>query len=362
MSLQNKNHYLVMRNTGARTARESSIVRQNLTCLQRPPSHRLSILQRAQLENVLTEPFPYIVIKDALPEPIYNELERHFFSDTEILAETTGSLTQRMRSNYRYSVKADALLGLKERSKIKRVPPILREFAHYHTSAQFVREVLWLFREKLGEYRPDLLLKLQSMSKSGYPKLLASPDKNSGDNLIRTEVELVINSPVFQTSSSVRGYHHDKLNELFAGLLYMRKKGDNTPGGNFQVLRCKHECRKLPESVEVKKKLGIATIGRHEQYDPKTLELDKEVIYGRNTLAMFINSPVSVHAVTVRPKTKFARRYININADLKLRQSEVVKEENCFKVGRGYSCKGSWEDQNPLATHDVEKQISSAWC
>jgi hypothetical protein len=282
----------------------------------------------------------------------------------ELFAETTGSFTQRMRSNYRYSVKADVLLGLKKQSKIKKVPPILREFAQYHTSPQFVQEVLWLFRKKISKYRPDLLRKLQNLAKNSDPNLLASPDKNSGVHLIKTEVELVINSPVFQTSSSVRGYHHDKLNEIYAGLLYMRKKGDNTPGGNFQVLRCKHECRKVPESVDVKKKLGIATIGRHEQYDPKTLELDNEVIYGRNTLAMFINSPVSVHAVTARPKTKFARRYINVNADLKLRQSEIVKEENCFKSGRGYSCKDTFNESDLLrfSNPEVEKQIASMSC
>jgi hypothetical protein len=116
LSHQNRNHKAT-RSTGARTARELSTVRKNLTCLQRPRSHRLSVLQRAKLEDVRTEPFPYIVIKDALPEPIYSALERHFLSDMELLAETTGNLTQRMRSNYRYSVKADILLGLK--SKVK---------------------------------------------------------------------------------------------------------------------------------------------------------------------------------------------------------------------------------------------------
>ena len=204
LSHQNRNHAFVTRNTGARTAKELSIVRKNLTCLQRPRSHRLSVLQGAKLEDVRTEPFPYIVIKDALPEPIYSALERHFLSDRELLAETTGSLTQRMRSNYRYSVKADALLGFKKQSKIKRISPIVREFAKYHTSTQFVQEVLWLFREKLSEYRPDLLRKFQNFAKNGDPNLLASPDKNNGKYLIKTEVELVINSPVLQGSSSVR--------------------------------------------------------------------------------------------------------------------------------------------------------------
>jgi len=144
----------------------------------------------------------------------------------------------------------------------------------------------------------------------------------------------------------------------------MRKKGDHTPGGNFQILRCKHECRKVPENAEIKRRLGIATAGRHEQYDPKTLELDNEVIYGRNTLAMFINSPVSVHAVTARPKTKFTRRYINVNADLKLRQSEIVKEENCFKSGTGYSCKDNVDESNSLqlTSSDAVRQIVSINC
>ena len=362
--LQSRTHYLIERSKEVRRAKEkkeSSKMEKNSSCLHRPVSHRLSILQRARMEDVRNEPFPHVIIKNALPEPIYTALERHFLSDTELVAETTGSLTQRMRSNYRYSVKADALLGFKKQSKIKRISPIVREFAKYHTSTQFVQEVLWLFQEKLGEYRPDLLLKLQSIGKSGDPKLLASPDK-SGSHLIKTEVELVINSPVFYSSSSVRGYHHDKLNEIYAGLLYMRKKGDMTPGGNFQILRCKRDCRKVPENAELKRKLGIATTARHEQYDPKTLELDNEVTYERNTLAMFINSPVSVHAVTARPKTKFARRYINVNADLKLRQLEIVKEEKCFKFGMGHSCKGSWEEQYPLTSPNAENQISSAYC
>jgi len=79
---------------------------------------------------------------------------------------------------------------------------------------------------------------------------------------------------------------------------------------------------------------------------------------------MFINSPVSVHAVTARPKTKFARRYINVNADLKLRQSEIVKEENCLKSGRGYSCKDTFDESDPLrlSSLEAENQIVSMNC
>jgi len=359
---RDKNHSWIKGSEEEREAKETLYAKKNSTCLRRPVSHRLSILQRANLEDVRNEPFPHVIIKNALPESLYNTLERHFLSDSELVAETTGVSSSQVKSNYRYSVKADALLGFKKHSKIKRVSPILREFVEYHTSPQFVREVLWLFWEKLGEYRPDLLRKLQSSAGNSNPNLLASPDKNSGGNLIKTEVELVINSPVLSSSSSVRGYHHDKLNEIYAGLLYMRKKHDVTPGGNFQILRCKHECRKVPENAELKRKLGIAATGRHEQYDPKSIELDTEVVYERNTLAMFINSPVSVHAVTPRPKTKFARRYINVNADLKARQSEIVKEENCFKSGMGHFCESGSKDPSKLMSFIAENQRAGFYC
>lgn len=79
---------------------------------------------------------------------------------------------------------------------------------------------------------------------------------------------------------------------------------------------------------------------------------------------MFINSPVSVHAVTARPKTKFSRRYINVNSDLKLKHTEIVKEENCFKLGEGYHCKDSFDgsDQLRLSSLETEKQIVNLNC
>lgn len=79
-------------------------------------------------------------------------------------------------------------------------------------------------------------------------------------------------------------------------------------------------------------------MGRHEQYNPKDLRLKSEIMYGRNTLVVFINSPVSVHAVTPRRLTRFARRYINVNVDLKIGSSKLVKEEHCISSGNGYSC------------------------
>lgn len=80
------------------------------------------------------------------------------------------------------------------------------------------------------------------------------------------------------------------------------EKSDNTAGGDLQILSCKQQCKKLMSDRD-KKEIGVSTVGRHEQYNPKDLRLESEIMYGRNTLVMFINSPVSVHAVTPRRNT-----------------------------------------------------------
>ena len=94
---------------------------------------------------------------------------------------------------------------------------------------EFVREVLCLFKSFLGAYRrayrPDLLKVLEERAHRNDTTLTASPDKQESKSLIRTEVEVVTNSPIFEKASSVRGYHHDKLNEIYAGLTLYAKEG-----------------------------------------------------------------------------------------------------------------------------------------
>ena len=58
-------------------------------CRNSPLTHRLSILQNAKLEDVRSEPFPHSIVENALPESIYSEIEKVFFSEEVIIADTT---------------------------------------------------------------------------------------------------------------------------------------------------------------------------------------------------------------------------------------------------------------------------------
>eukprot|EP00976_Prorocentrum_cordatum_P081574 1184462-Prorocentrum_minimum.AAC.5 len=45
--------------------------------------------------------------------------------------------------------------------------------------------------------------------------------------------QIAMNSPVTKEVDSVRGPHVDDINELWAGLLYLRKPEDNSTGGEL---------------------------------------------------------------------------------------------------------------------------------
>lgn len=297
------------------------------TAQRRPPTHPLSVLQRATPSHVVLDPYPHIILADALPAKTYDALVREFKPAAEVVRVSTGLRGARMRSNYRYSIAALDLIGPRPKSKLSAT---WKEFVKYHTSEAFVREATWVFAEGIKRYRPDFLLEL---AKRGFTiDNITATDKPVAEPAL----EIVINSPV-ESRSTVRGPHHDKINELYAGLLYMPEPRDTSKGGRFQVLACKKDCRELPNNPALKKKLGINPIGRSEQYLYKDLDLIQEAPYKPNTLAMFINSPVSVHAVTPRDKTANVRRYVNINCDVRTKLR--VDEQMCDKrKGRPKGC------------------------
>mmetsp|Transcript_36485 Transcript_36485/g.70006 ORF Transcript_36485/g.70006 Transcript_36485/m.70006 type:complete len:276 (+) Transcript_36485:1472-2299(+) len=249
-----------------------------------------------------------------------------FMGSREIISTSTNGAAAQPKSNYRYSLQADDTLGTNTSKPKLMVSDLWLRFIGYHTSAEFLHEVLWLFKERISRFRPDVALHLMQ---AGHNSSLATASHYKSDTTdFKTGLEMVINSPVTSKPSSVRGYHHDKLTELYAGLLYMRQPGDRTPGGHYKVMSCKGRCKQSPQNPIIKKWLGIFPHGRHEQDDPQTLSLEKECFYSKNTMVMFINSPLSVHAVSARPGTTFSRRYVNINADLRAAKT-LVSEEDC---------------------------------
>ena len=232
-----------------------------------------SLLQKKL--TVQADPYPHVVIEDALPWDLYEQLEREW-PEQQLLA------TQPHDNGICYRLKADSMLrpGL--------VSEAWRKFTEYHTSVKFYNEVKNVFKD----YITDLPNIENSLSPRGWDK---------GNDMIGTDCQTVMHSPI---DFSSRTPHIDNPKEIYAGLLYMPYPKDDSTGGEFQIHRAVGEIKRVNKNggreVEIKNQGSIV----------------KSVPYKRNTFVIFCNnSSASVHSVSKRENATLHRRSVNVIAE-----------------------------------------------
>ena len=232
-----------------------------------------SLLQKKL--TVQADPYPHVVIEDALPWDLYEQLEREW-PEQQLLA------TQPHDNGICYRLKADSMLrpGL--------VSEAWRKFTEYHTSVKFYNEVKNVFKD----YITDLPNVENSLSPRGWDK---------GNDMIGTDCQTVMHSPI---DFSSRTPHIDNPREIYAGLLYMPYPKDDSTGGEFQIHRSVGEIKRVNKNggreVEIKNQGSIV----------------KSVPYKRNTFVIFCNnSSASVHSVSKRENATLHRRSVNVIAE-----------------------------------------------
>ena len=255
----------------------------------------LSILQNFRDSMLRREPFPYLVIENALPAELYDRLAASYPAETLIFQHHRHQMANpTYESNTRYDLSASSILADPSMDI-----GLWRAFTEYHTSQEFFDEVL----EKLGEViegtHPGLIARMAAKSPSGKPRAGVRYHGDGKDQCeIALDSQVGINSPVTQQPNSVRAAHLDNPVELYAGLFYLRRPEDDSEGGTLEIYSWKNPARK---------RIGA---GRLVPLD--YVETCEAVAYGPNRFALFINSLNSIHGVTVRGKTDFPRRLVNI--------------------------------------------------
>ena len=240
----------------------------------------LSVLQKAG--RISGYPYPHIVIEDALPNDLFDELAETFPED-KILPEKYAE---------------GARIDLHSRHALKCLAGEWLEFVRYHTSQAFWLEVLDLFGASINECYPSL--------EGTYGNLREwSCAPRGGAATLQMECQPGVNTPQ-STEKRVRGPHLDNPIELYGGLLYM----GSGEGGNLLVQRY----IKDPEFH-----------GKLELRDD-CVETVSTVPYEPNMFVMFLNTPHAIHAVTPRPPTKECRRLVNITGEI---------PGQLFRVGHG---------------------------
>ncbi len=258
--------------------------------------NRLSILSRVSKADLVLDPYPHLVITDAIDPDVYAQLEHEFPNDDLIL---NGQVAKDTWFDYpACKVVAD-----------ERVSPLWREFFRYHTSKAFFTELIAVTGEQMLALRPDIERqagrKLDDFVVGMRPGGRGDPLADGADASM--ECQFYLNYT--QKPRIVRGPHVDRTSELFAGLLYFRRSDDDSTGADLNI--CQATADLYPNRHAVK----ISTLPA--EVDDSQVRIIKTANYAANTLVLFLNSARSIHAVSPRTPTPVPRRHINFCCDVR---------------------------------------------
>jgi hypothetical protein len=246
-----------------------------------------SVLARATRADVLHEPFPHVIVEDALESSLVDQLIEEFPVDA-----ITGGRSH--PSNRRLNLRAATSI------EDPRLSPLWREIVATHVSQRYLDQLLELFGDAVRETYPRFERRYGKLEKL-QAGIRDRDTFESADVLL--EAQAAVNTPVTGPASSVRRGHLDYPNKLFVGLYYLRHPDDYSTGGDLELYR-------YPAGA------GRPVFEGHEIDDPY-IEVVKTVPYRRNTLIVFMNSRESLHGVTVRQQTDATRLFLNLSAEVR---------------------------------------------
>jgi hypothetical protein len=241
----------------------------------------ISILDRIQAGDIGRDPFPHVVIENALPDSYFEKLAREFPG----LEAIAGSGELENNTAYIKSASEIAAIGASAE---------WRAFFEHHCSPAFYRQAIALWGDDIRRFYPSLERRLRKPLDQftvGQRTTQKSSDPAAKAHDVKMDCQFVVNSPV-RSPRSVRGPHIDSQFKLFAALLYFRVPGDSSTGGELQFYD------------------GDAAVRQ-----AAAARLIQTIPYRANTLVMWVNSTRSIHGVSPRSVTDVPRRYVNFLAE-----------------------------------------------
>ena len=269
---------------------------------------RISVLSNFKEENLNLKPYPHIIIDKVLDENIYQHLDKTYISDND-LYEILGK--KRYNRNARYDIRTTTVL---ENNKFDSIWKI---FSFYHSSEYYVNEL----RSKFGEKLFDSMDHFKYKNIKHFRDLTIGIRNSNKKYDIETECQIGINTPS-DINSHVKGPHIDNLNEVYAGLFYMKQSKDQGNGGNLEVYKTIEDTNEKNFSFKIKlisnKDLNVngETYSRKRELDPKLIEKVSNIEYGPNKFVCFLNTINAIHGVSTREKNIVSRRLVNIIGEL----------------------------------------------
>lgn len=261
-----------------------------------------NLLSYISKEALKTQPYPYLVVKNVLPQEIVDNLTREF---PPISTITKGADPG---SNKRFDYVAKDVRGDMS------ISPIWKDFIEANVSQDFFNDFLRIFEDEINKYYPSLKNKHGNLL--NITKGIRFIDSHKEKNLL-FDAHISINTPVTGMPNSVRTAHVDDPRKLFGGLFYLRHPNDKeSRGGELVIYRYK----------------GSKKLFWGQQVDEKYVEEVERVPYEANTLVLFINTIDSVHGVTPRMPTSMPRLFVNLVAEFEDPLFDILSlQEGKFK-------------------------------
>jgi hypothetical protein len=244
-----------------------------------------TVLDRADPAQVVTDPFPYIVVRNALPDDYYQALSASFPSLEGLDPGLAGANNKRLNL---MSSWGPTELGN------ERAPAVWKQFLADHTTPEYSRKVFDLFPMAVveGAAPGERWIRTEALGEGLAEMLQLKGPVADTDILARATV--AVNTPV-TVPASVRGPHVDNRWKAYVGLFYVRRPGDDSEGGDLTIFRWKKGARPKPWTL---------------QADPADVEEVTTIKYAPNTLVLLLNTHDSLHGVTVRQATPHVRQFV----------------------------------------------------
>lgn len=259
-------------------------------------SQSLSVLQNVRRSDIVADPFPHVVVRDALPAALCDALIAQYPSTATVGGDQA-------QSNSRWSMTTHDALASPE------VPELWKAFSSYHASPDFFNEVVDVFGATIVSRYPHAF--------AGEDRLralrLGVRNADTFDNCdLLLDAQLAGNTPTTD-ASSVKTIHIDSNKKLLTGLFYLRAAEDDSTGGDLDICRFRND---LSAGQYARRYNGMFV-------DESITERVMRVKYERNVLVMFVNGPDALHGVTVRKPTPHRRLFMNLVGEVDFKLFDV---------------------------------------
>lgn len=258
----------------------------------------VSLLGQATSADVVMDPYPHLVVKNALPENYYSELERTYPSISSLKQLMQDAISEqpdnkKLKRTLRHLKRRNRRVNIPSAFAMKsqQITPLWQDFVSYHSSAEFFHEMVDVFGPAIEKTSPKFPAKESSISRRG----------SSESTDVTMETLIAMNTPSW-LGGNITGPHTDHPSKLFIGLFYLRMPEDEA-GGDLLIYRRTEPV--TAKNLKWPKENSVQAVAR-VKYEP-------------NTLVLLLNSDQSVHGVTTRKASKYPRRFVNLIAETQSR-------------------------------------------